>query len=129
MLLFFLLAILVANANGKFVPVITNQIHLIRPKSGSAGSYIDGLSCRSWQFGVETNNVKSWKIIPETCEDYIGHYMLGDQYRLDSKVVTKEAFSHALNFNVSKNGTDVWIFDIDETTLSNLPYYALHGFG
>ncbi|KAE8802877.1 Stem 28 kDa glycoprotein [Hordeum vulgare] len=24
---------------------------------------------------------------------------------------------------------EVWVFDIDETTLSNLPYYAKHGFG
>ncbi|KAE8798867.1 chromatin assembly factor 1 subunit FSM [Hordeum vulgare] len=27
------------------------------------------------------------------------------------------------------NGKEVWVYDIDETTLSNLPYYAKHGFG
>ena len=130
MLLFFFLATLVANANanGSYFPLITNQIHLLRPRTGSAGSYVNGLSCLSWRFGVESHNLINWKTIPVTCEDYIGHYMLGSQYRKDSKVITKEAFAHA-SLSFSKNGKDAWVFDIDETTLSNLPYYAEHGFG
>ncbi|KAJ7963088.1 acid phosphatase 1-like [Quillaja saponaria] len=54
--------------------------------------------------------------------------MLGQQYREDS-VVANEAFLYAKSLNLSKDGNDIWIFDIDETTLSNLPYYAQHGFG
>ncbi|KAJ7969514.1 Acid phosphatase 1 [Quillaja saponaria] len=27
------------------------------------------------------------------------------------------------------DGKDAWVFDIDETLLSNLPYYEVHGFG
>ncbi|PON54487.1 Acid phosphatase [Parasponia andersonii] len=127
--LFFFLATLVANAHGSYFPLITNQIHLLRPQSGSGGSYVEGLSCLSWRFGVETNNVIGWKTVPVTCEDYIGHYMLGSQYRKDSKVIAKEGFFHVKSLNLSKNGKDIWVFDVDETTLSNLPYYAEHGFG
>ncbi|XP_062087581.1 stem 28 kDa glycoprotein-like [Humulus lupulus] len=130
MLAFFIVASLVANAYGEsYYPLITNQIHLIRPKSGSSGSPLTGLSCLSWRFGVETNNIVNWKTVPLTCEDYVGHYMLGSQYRKDSKTINKEAFFHAQSLNLSKNGKDAWVFDIDETTLSNLPYYAENGFG
>ncbi|OWM76522.1 hypothetical protein CDL15_Pgr005486 [Punica granatum] len=37
--------------------------------------------------------------------------------------------SQASGLDVKGDGKDVWIFDTDETSLSNLPYYARHGFG
>ncbi|XP_010258707.1 PREDICTED: acid phosphatase 1-like [Nelumbo nucifera] len=40
-----------------------------------------------------------------------------------------EAILYAENLKLTRDGKDVWIFDIDETILSNLPYYARHGFG
>ncbi|KAF4399216.1 hypothetical protein G4B88_022299 [Cannabis sativa] len=130
MLVSLFVATLVASAYGSsYYPLITNEIHLIRPKSGSGGTPVNGLSCLSWRFGVETNNIINWKTVPLSCEDYIGHYMLGSQYRKDSKTINKEAFFHASSLNISKNGNDAWVFDIDETTLSNLPYYAENGFG
>jgi hypothetical protein len=55
--------------------------------------------------------------------------MLGDQYRADSKTVNREGYLYAKSLNLSGDGKDIWVFDIDETTLSNLPYYAKHGFG
>ena len=55
--------------------------------------------------------------------------MLGYQYREDSKVVTNQAIVYAQSLKLKGDGKDVWVFDIDETTLSNLPYYAEHGFG
>ncbi|KAL6890130.1 hypothetical protein ACP4OV_008893 [Aristida adscensionis] len=30
---------------------------------------------------------------------------------------------------IAGDGKEVWVFDIDETALSSLPYYATHGFG
>ncbi|KAL2338019.1 hypothetical protein Fmac_012465 [Flemingia macrophylla] len=57
----------------------------------------------------------------------IGNYLLGDQYRSDSKTVCTEAYLYAKTLNIT--GQDLWVFDIDETTLSNLKYYADHGFG
>ncbi|TYH33014.1 hypothetical protein ES332_D13G029400v1 [Gossypium tomentosum] len=55
--------------------------------------------------------------------------MLGKQYRKDSRAVAKEAFLYAQSLKLAGDGKDIWIFDIDETTLSNTPYYAQHGFG
>ncbi|KAL5576891.1 hypothetical protein UlMin_018590 [Ulmus minor] len=121
----FLLATLIVAT----VQAEANHIHLLRPKSGAGGSKVPGLSCLSWRLGEETNNIIGWKTIPEACEGYVGHYMLGKQYRKDSKAVTDEAFLYAKSLNLSKNGKNLWVFDIDETTLSNLPYYADHGFG
>ncbi|EXB34861.1 Stem 28 kDa glycoprotein [Morus notabilis] len=131
MLLFFFLAstVLAAKAQADFNnPLINNLIYLLRPRYGSGGGG-NGVSCLSWRFGVETNNIIDWSTIPEKCELYVGNYMLGEQYRKDSEVVIKEAYLYATSLNLSKDGKDVWIFDIDETSLSNLPYYARHGFG
>ncbi|KAJ4851548.1 hypothetical protein Tsubulata_041803 [Turnera subulata] len=55
--------------------------------------------------------------------------MSGHQYRNDSRIVTREAIKYVKGLNLSGNGKDAWVFDIDETTLSNLPFYAKHGFG
>jgi predicted secreted acid phosphatase len=37
--------------------------------------------------------------------------------------------AYAEGLKLASNGKEVWVFDIDETSLSNLPYYAKHGFG
>ena len=60
--------------------------------------------------------------------DYIGHYMLGEQYRADPNAGIDEAVLYAKSVHFSRDGNDVWVFDIDETSLSNLPYYAAHNF-
>ncbi|XP_038693190.1 acid phosphatase 1-like [Tripterygium wilfordii] len=108
---------------------IHNQIHLLRPQSGAGGSPVPGLSCQSWRLGVETHNIIGWATVPQECEGYVGHYMLGQQYRKDSKAVADEAIHFAESLKLAKDGKDIWVFDVDETTLSNLPYYAQHGFG
>ncbi|XP_015902068.3 stem 28 kDa glycoprotein [Ziziphus jujuba] len=124
----FFRAILVASSSqGNSDLAVANQIHPLRPQSGFGGYYVAGVSCLSWRLGVETNNIIGWKTVPEECEGYVGNYLLGGQYRKDSKVVTYEAYEYAKSLRVRKK--DLWIFDIDETSLSNLPYYAKHGFG
>lgn len=105
-----------------------NQIFPLRVKSGSGGHYIEEVSCASWRLGIEAHNIINWKTIPKECEKYIGNYMLGDQYRADSKAVNREGYFYAKTLNIT-TGKDIWVFDIDETSLSNLPYYAKHGFG
>ncbi|KAL8230324.1 hypothetical protein R6Q57_000102 [Mikania cordata] len=104
---------------------IDNQIHLIMPHSGSAGlKHSDDINCLSWRLAVETDNHKEWSQIPSSCVDYVGHYMLGKQYRDDCEYVAAEAYEYAKGLNLTGDGKDVWVFDIDETTLSNIPYYA-----
>lgn len=103
------------------------QIFPLRMKTGPGGHYIPEVSCKSWRLGVEAHNVIDWRTIPQDCEGYIGNYMLGHQYRSDSKTVCREAYFYAKTINITAKTT--WVFDVDETTLSNLPYYADHGFG
>ncbi|GJY73727.1 acid phosphatase, class B-like protein [Tanacetum coccineum] len=69
----------------------SNEIHLLMPHSGSAGQKHSDLDCLSWRLGVETNNIRDWTAVPQTCEDYVGHYMHGKQYRKDCDLVAEEA--------------------------------------
>ncbi|CAM8995345.1 unnamed protein product [Rhodiola kirilowii] len=87
------------------------------------------LQCTSWRFAVEANNVSPWKTIPEECVDYVKEYLTGRGYVMDLERVSKEALLFARSVEVNEDGKDVWIFDIDETLLSNLPYYTEHGYG
>nr|TKR74939.1 hypothetical protein D5086_0000290430 [Populus alba] len=125
----FFLAVTLATSQGSPLSHYPLQMHLLRSKWGSGGHHVPGMSCLSWRLAVETNNKIGWSTVPEECEDYVGHYMLGSQYREDSAVITDEAFAHAKTFKLAGDGKDIWVFDVDETTLSNLPYYAKHGFG
>ncbi|XP_057773382.1 acid phosphatase 1-like [Salvia miltiorrhiza] len=103
---------------------VINQIQLLRPRSGSGGRRVEGLDCLSWRLAVEANNLQGWKLVPQSCEDYVGNYMLGRQYRHDIEVVADAAIDYAKTLEAAADGKDLWVFDIDETTLSNLPYYA-----
>lgn len=103
---------------------ITSPIHLLRPKSGAAGHKVPQIDCLSWRLAVETYNMRNWKLVPESCENYIGHYMLGKQYREDCDAVADIAIAYAKNLTLAGDGKEIWIFDIDETALSNAPYYA-----
>ncbi|XP_068314539.1 acid phosphatase 1-like [Pyrus communis] len=87
------------------------------------------LHCDSWRFSVEANNVNPWKTIPEECAEYVKDYLTGRAYEFDLERVSKEAGVYAKRVELNGDGKDVWIFDIDDTLLSNLPYYADHGYG
>uniref|UniRef100_A0A5B6YLF0 Putative HAD superfamily, subfamily IIIB acid phosphatase n=1 Tax=Davidia involucrata TaxID=16924 RepID=A0A5B6YLF0_DAVIN len=87
------------------------------------------LQCTSWRFAVESNNLSPWKTIPQECADYVKDYMTNRAYRIDLERVSKEAGVYARSVKLSGDGKDVWVFDVDETLLSNLPYYAEHGYG
>jgi hypothetical protein len=87
------------------------------------------LQCTSWRFAAETNNLSPWKTIPQECVDYVKDYMMGRAYSIDVERVSKEAGVFAKSVKLSEDGKDAWVFDVDETLLSNLPYYAEHGYG
>ncbi|AQK93947.1 stem 28 kDa glycoprotein precursor [Zea mays] len=86
-------------------------------------------SCASWRLGVETNNIRDWYSIPAECRGYVRDYMYGDLFRQDCAVVAREAAAYAEGLELGGDGKEVWVFDVDDTTLSNLPYYADTGFG
>lgn len=89
----------------------------------------DALYCDSWRFSVEVNDAGLWTEIPERCVKFVGDYLTGGRYASDSDVVADDSFSFANGVEIAGDGKDVWIFDIDETLLSNVPYYAAHGYG
>lgn len=78
---------------------------------------------------METNNAGKWSTIPNRCVSYVAAYMEGERYRSDSDVAAGDSLVFAKNLSLTGNGKDVWIFDVDETLLSNEPYYAANGWG
>ncbi|MQL88240.1 hypothetical protein Taro_020796 [Colocasia esculenta] len=92
----------------------------------------DGLFCKSWKFSVETNDVGVWLTIPSRCLGYVREYMTGPRYGADCSVVAGDAFDFAQTVAALRDGEDgknARVFDVDETLLSNLPYYEVNGFG
>lgn len=78
---------------------------------------------------METNNVGEWKQIPARCVEFVAEYMIGEKYEMDCEVVGKFSDEFAKGVTVGGDGRDAWVFDIDETLLSNVPYYQDVGFG
>lgn len=87
------------------------------------------LYCESWKFTVETNDASAWTLLPERCKDFVRDYMTGVRYRSDSDAVANASLAFADTLEIAGDGKDAWVFDIDETLLSNIPYYDKHGFG
>ncbi|RZC50091.1 hypothetical protein C5167_018511 [Papaver somniferum] len=105
-------------------PLENNRKTLIRDITDD-----DEIFCNSWKFTVETNDAGIWSRIPKRCVKFVGDYMLGIRYASDSDRVLDSSLSFARNVKIAGDGKDAWVFDIDETLLSNVPYYQLHGFG
>lgn len=101
---------------------------LLRMRSAPAGA-ADGLFCDSWRLSVETNNAGYWRTIPPKCLEIVAEYVNGDRYLSDSDVIAVDSLSFAETVRIVGDRKDAWVFDIDETLLSNVPYYAVHGFG
>ncbi|XP_047327367.1 acid phosphatase 1 [Impatiens glandulifera] len=112
-------------------PLIIQYPEMVEFQSNKAGSDEEELrlECTSWRFAAETNNLSPWDTVPIECGEYVKEYMEGRGYGFDLERVSKEAGSFAKNFKLNEDGKDAWIFDIDETLLSNLPYYEEHGYG
>lgn len=89
----------------------------------------DDIYCESWRFSVETNDAGSWSTVPARCELFVQDYMTGKRYLSDSEVVGEDALAFAKTVELAGDGRDSWVFDVDETLLSNLPYYAANGYG
>jgi hypothetical protein len=92
--------------------------------------------CASWRLAGEANNLAPWAAVPEECAPHVRRYLTGPAYRSDLELVAREASAYA-RAAAARSGEDgasaasaaAWVFDVDETLLSNLPYYAEHGYG
>lgn len=85
--------------------------------------------CESWRLSVETNNAGPWKKITSRCRDALDTYIKGPQYLLDSKVAARHAYSYAKSIKLAGDKKDAWIFDVDETLISNVQHYTAYGYG
>ncbi|XP_009795729.1 acid phosphatase 1 [Nicotiana tabacum] len=108
----------------EILELLTINRHRKIPKDNNNALY-----CESWRFTVETNDAGLWALIPERCASFVQDYMNGDRYSSDCGAVADLSLAFANTVKVSNDGKDAWVFDIDETLLSNLPYYVTHGFG
>ncbi|KVI05912.1 acid phosphatase 1-like [Cynara cardunculus var. scolymus] len=105
----------------------TNDYHVIRrvvPNSGLSHSGSAKTKCLSWRLAVETYNLRDWKLVPAECISYIGNYMMGKQHGQDCTAAADAAFAYAKTINLTGDGKDAWVLDIDQTALSLLDYYA-----
>nr|ACG40987.1 acid phosphatase 1 precursor [Zea mays] len=86
--------------------------------------------CASWRLAAEANNLAPWRAVPPECAPHVRDYVTGVAYRSDLDLVARESAAYArAAAPLGADGRDAWVFDVDETLLSNLPYYAEHGYG
>jgi acid phosphatase len=86
--------------------------------------------CESWRINVEVNNIRGFDVVPQECVEHIKKYMTSSQYKADSERAIEEAKLYLSSCCTLKgDGKDAWIFDVDDTLLSTVPYYNKHGFG
>ncbi|CAL5084716.1 unnamed protein product [Urochloa decumbens] len=89
--------------------------------------------CLSWRVMVEANNAKGWRTVPPPCVAYVQAYMAPwwGQYHRDVGSVADQAAAYAAQLVVAPagDGLDAWVFDVDDTCLSNQPYYQANQFG
>ncbi|RLM55398.1 acid phosphatase 1-like isoform X1 [Panicum miliaceum] len=104
------------------------------PSSSAAGprdgdDVPEDVRCARWRLAAEANNLAPWKAVPAECAAHVQDYVTGVAYRSDLELVARESAAYARAAPLRGDGRDAWVFDVDETLLSNLPYYADHGYG
>ncbi|CBI37173.3 hypothetical protein AAG906_040664 [Vitis piasezkii] len=87
--------------------------------------------CESWRINVELNNIKGFDVVPQECVEFVGKYMTSSQYKADIERAIEESVLYLSKGCCSLKGDDkdAWIFDIDDTLVSIVPYYKKHHFG
>ena len=56
---------------------------------------------------MESNDIRGWALVPEACEEYVGHYMLGQQYANDCSIVADAAIEYAKTLTIGGDEKDV----------------------
>ncbi|KAH6782312.1 hypothetical protein C2S52_000937 [Perilla frutescens var. hirtella] len=117
LLLLVALATLVSSCDAKLD--VDNPIRLV-----GVGSDSSKINCQSFRVGVEANNLREWPTIPSYCKSYIKSYLTSKQYGLDIEAVVGAVTNYAVSFNKDYFLTDVFVFDVEETLLSNLKFLS-----
>lgn len=88
--------------------------------------------CESWRINVEVHNIREFEVVPQECVEYVKKYTTSSQYKADSQRAIEEVrlyLSRCSCCSLKGDGKDAWIFDVDETMISTIPYIKKHGFG
>ncbi|CAL5038996.1 unnamed protein product [Urochloa decumbens] len=124
------LALSLAAATASGVPTVLRTVTDVPTAVSSSDD--DALFCDSWRLSVETANAGPWRAIPARCADFVGDYMEGPRYASDSAVAAADSLAFASGAMAAAGAgaaKPAWVFDIDETLLTNAPYYAVNGWG
>lgn len=106
-----------------------NILHQRKKSSDQVGTNLKNF-CESWRINVELNNVRDFEVVPQECTQYIGKYMTSSQYKADLERALEESALYLSSCCTLKgDGKDAWIFDIDDTLISTVPYFKTHHFG
>ncbi|EOX94345.1 HAD superfamily, subfamily IIIB acid phosphatase [Theobroma cacao] len=86
--------------------------------------------CESWRINVELHNIREFEVVPQECVHCIKKYMTSSQYKADSERAIEEVTLYLSSCcSLGGDGQDAWIFDVDDTLISTIPYFKKHGFG
>lgn len=86
--------------------------------------------CESWRMNVELHNIREFEVVPEECTEYVKKYVTSTQYHVDSELAMEECTVYlSTSCDLKKDCRDAWIFDIDDTLLSTVPYFKKHNYG
>ena len=80
---------------------------------------------------MEVHNIRNFDVVPQECVSHVQNYMTSSQYEDDVERTVDEVILHFGSMCCSKSkcdGMDAWIFDIDDTLLSTIPYHKSNGF-
>ncbi|XP_010542903.1 PREDICTED: acid phosphatase 1-like [Tarenaya hassleriana] len=119
---------------------ILNQLRLRAQNDAveTAGGENGGLSasslkgyCESWRINVEMHNIRDFVVVPQECVAHVKRYMTSSQYEDDVERAVDEVALYLASSCCSKkqcDGMDAWVFDVDDTLLSTIPYHKSNGF-
>lgn len=85
-------------------------------------------SCASFVLNSEMNNLQGYLVPPE-CETFVATYVDSGQYLTDFAVAVESARTYLNAIDNGDDGMDLIVLDIDETALSNIPYYQDNNYG
>lgn len=85
-------------------------------------------TCASFTLNTEMNNLQGY-LLPQECEGFVATYVGSGQYYTDLTVAVESARTYLCTIEAGEDGRDLVVLDIDETALSNMPYYVANHYG
>lgn len=85
-------------------------------------------ACASFVLNSEMNNLQGYLVPPE-CKSFVATYVDSGQYLTDFAVAVESARTFLNAIDNGDDGMDLIVLDIDETSLSNVPYYQANNYG